>query len=181
MHCLCWTMISAAGLMTLLGGYANRSDAAGNTPIRQAAAKMTDEDYRAIMKKVGRLYPSMRKNLDRGETIQVVKEAQQLGELFGDVEKFWTQETRPDAVKWAQKARTVATQIAADVTAVEGYRRSDGRIQSGIQLRLKRARTAVTNLGAVCKECHSTYREGDEDTGFRIKRRGVPLAGAIRQ
>jgi cytochrome c556 len=171
MRSLCCTMISAAGLMTLLDGYLVRSDASGNAPVQQTTAKMTDEDYRAIMKKVGPLYTTMRKNLDRGETIAVVKEAEQLGELFGDVEKFWTQETTPDAVRWAQKARTLVTQIASGVRNVEAYRRSDGRIQSGILLRLKRTRADATSLGAVCKECHATYREGDEDTGFRIKRR----------
>jgi hypothetical protein len=54
-------------------------------------------------------------------------------------------------------------------TEIGGYRRLDGRVQRGIALRLKRSKTAATNMGAMCKRCHGTYREGDEATGFRIK------------
>jgi cytochrome c556 len=136
---------------------------------QQAAAKMTEQDYDAIMKKVAGAYASMRKNLDSGEVNGAAKDPQQLAELFGEAEKFWTQYNRQDAVKWSQTARTHATQIADALTAAEGFLRVDPRIQRPIQARLTRARTMATNLGETCKQCHGTYREGDEASGFRIK------------
>jgi cytochrome c556 len=163
MRCLCWTLVSTAVVMTLSTG------TSGASPSQRAAAKMTEQDYEAIMKKVGPAYVSMRKNLDGGEVTPAAKAAQQLAQLFGEAEKFWAQHNKRDAVKFAQTARTYATQIAGDLAAAEGFLRLDPRVQRGIQLRLKSASTAATNMGAMCKQCHGTYREGDEATGFRIK------------
>jgi cytochrome c556 len=149
----------------VLSGYEVR----GSAP-QQPAAKMTAEDYDAIMKKVGPVFASMRKNLEgEGDAINAGKEAQQLAELFGDAEKFWKQHDKQDAVKWAQNARASATEIASAIASVEGYRRLDNRVQRGIGLRLKRARTAAANMGSTCKSCHDTYREGDQANGFRLK------------
>ena len=189
MRCLCWSLVSTAVVMTLSAGCANRSAASGNTPgsgstaapgtpttdaargsaSQQGGRKMTEQDYDAIMKEVGPTYVSMRKNLDSGEVTGAAKEPQHLAELFGEAEKFWAQYNRQDAVKWAQMARTSATEIADAMTAAEGFSRLDPRIQRSIQARLTMARTAATNMGAMCKQCHGTYREGDEATGFRIK------------
>ena len=189
MRCLRWTLVSTAVVMTLSPGFADRSAASADTPVwgttaapgtaasdpagaspsQQAAAKMTAQDYQAIMKKVGPTYASMRKNLNAGEVANTAYEAKQLAELFGQAEKFWALYKKQDAVKWAQTARTYATEIANDMAAVEGRLRLDPRVQQGIQLRLKNALTAGTNMGAMCKQCHGTYREGDEATGFRIK------------
>ena len=136
---------------------------------QQAAAKMTEQDYDAIMKKVGAAHASMRKNLDSGEVTGAAKDPQQLAELFGEAEKFWAQHKKQDAVKWSQMARTYATEIADALTAAEGFLKLDARIQRGTQLRMTRARTTATNLADTCKQCHATYREGDEAKGFRIK------------
>ena len=181
MRCLCWSLVSTAVVMTISAGCANRSAASGNTPSsgspataggtpsQQAAQKKAEQDYEAIMKEVGATYSSMRKNLDSGEVTGAAKEPQRLAELFGEAEKFWAQYNRQDAVKWSQTARTYATEIAENLTAAEGFLRMDPRVQSPIQARLRRARTAATNMGATCKQCHGTYREGDEATGFRLK------------
>ena len=189
MRCLCWTLVSTAAVLTLSAGSANRSDAsdsapgsgrtaapgtattgtAGGWPSQQAPAKMTEQDYEAIMKKVGPTYVSMRKNLEGGEVTVAAKEAQQLAELFGEAEKFWAQYNTRDAVNWAQRARTHATEISSAVAAAEAFARLDRRVQTPVQLRLRRARTAATNMGAMCTQCHGTYREGNEATGFHIK------------
>ena len=189
MRCLCWSLVSTAVVMTLSAGCANRSAASANTPgsgspaapataitetaqaspSQQAAAKMTEQDYDAIMKEVGTVYASMRKILDSGEINDAAKQPQRLAELFGEAEKFWAQHNRQDAVRWSQRARSYATQIATDVTAAEGFRKLDPRVQSGIQVRVRRARTMATNLGDMCKRCHDPYREADGATGYRIK------------
>lgn len=189
MRCLCWTLVSTAAVLTLSAGSANRSDASDHAPgsgrtaapgtattgtaegwlPQQAPAKLTEQDYEAIMKKVGPTYVSMRKNLEGGEVTVAAKEAQQLAELFGEAEKFWAQYNTRDAVNWAQRARAYATEISSAVAAAEAFARLDRRVQTPVQLRLRRARVAATNMGAMCKECHGTYREGNEATGFHIK------------
>ena len=189
MRCLCWSLVSTAVVMALSAGCANRTAASGTsketvstaqpgtattdeargTPSQPAGAKMTEQDYDAIMKKVGATYASMRKNLDSGEVTGAAKDPQQLAELFGEAEKFWAQYKRQDAVKWSQMARTYATEIADALTTAEGFLKLDARIQRGTQLRMTRARTTATSLGDTCKQCHGTYREGNEATGFRIK------------
>ena len=94
---------------------------------------MTEQDYDAIMKKVGATYASMRKNLDSGEVTGAAKDPQQLAELFGEAEKFWAQHKKQDAVKWSQMARTYATEIADALTAAEGFLKLDARIQRATQ------------------------------------------------
>jgi cytochrome c556 len=161
------TLVSTAVVMMLSAGCANRTNASGNTP--RAAAKMTQKDYEAIMKKVGPAYASLQKELDRGELAKSETEAKQLVELFGEAEKFWAQYNRPDAVRWAHQAQTSATQIASGIHAAQALNRLEPRVQRPVQRRLQRAQTAATNMGAVCKQCHGKYREGSEATGFRIK------------
>lgn len=190
MRTLCWTLVSVSTVvLTLSAGSADRSSAsdnapgpgstaaprtattgtAGGSPSQQAPARMTEQDYEAIMKKVGPTYMSMQKNLEGGEANVAAKEAQQLAELFGEAEKFWTQHNMQDAARWAQRARAYATEIPSAVAAAEAFARLDGRVQTPVQLRMKRARAAATNMGAMCKQCHGAYREGNETTGFRIK------------
>jgi cytochrome c556 len=190
MGSLCWTLVSVStAVLTLSAGSANRSSAsdnapgaggaaaprsattvtAGGLPSQQAPAKMTEQDYEAIMKKVGPTFMSMQKNLEGGAAAVAAKEAQQLVELFGEAEKFWAQYSKQDAVAWAQRARAYATEIPSAVAAAEAFARLDGRVQTPVQLRMKRARAAATNMGAMCKQCHGAYREGSETIGFRIK------------
>lgn len=163
MRKLGWILIVAVAAMTTPF---RAAQPAGPTP---AAARVTEQDYDALMKKVGPVYAAMAKNLDGGEVDRVAKDAQQLAEWFGTAEKFWAQHKREDAVKWAQAAQKRAAEISTGVTAAQGYLRSDARVQSGVQERLSRARASVTNLGDICQACHAAYREGNATDGFRIK------------
>ena len=85
----------------------------------------------------------MSKNLDDGDVDRAVKDAQQLSELFAEIEKFWAQHKREDAVKFAQSARKEADAVVTGVGGSRGYLKSDARIQRGVQVRLSRARTSV--------------------------------------
>jgi hypothetical protein len=199
MRCLCWSLVTTVVVLTLSAGCANRTAASGDSPepvsaakpgtatpeargtpsqpaaakmteqSQQAAATMTEQDYDAIMKKVGPAYALMRKKLEKGDVDGAATEPRQLAELFGEAEKFWAQHKKQDAVKWSQMARANATEIADALIAAEGFLRLDPRVQGGVQLRLRRARTTATSLADTCKQCHATYREGDEAKGFRIK------------
>ena len=83
MRCLCLTLVFAAAVMTTVP-YANQ--AASKPP-----APMSEQDYDALMKKVAPAFGAMSKNLDDGDLDRAVKDAQQVSELFTEVQKFWTQ------------------------------------------------------------------------------------------
>ena len=145
---------------------ANRSDtsATGGAPATagaqtsggagaQAAARLPPDALDPIMKKVGPTNGAMRKKLMSGAVADARSDALTLAELFGDVERFWAQNNKPDAVKWAQDARANASAAAGAAAAGDGMK----------------AQAAADNMLAACKQCHGTYREGDQETGFRIK------------
>jgi cytochrome c556 len=124
-----------------------------NTAGAQAAAQLTPSDLESRMKRIGTTFPAMRMHLMGGMTADAVKEAQELATLFGDVERFWAQHKRDDAVKWAQDARTFAAEAAGAATANDSMK----------------ALQAANNMQGACKQCHGTYREMDPAGGFRIK------------
>ena len=133
---------------------ANRSDEVAETTGKtEPQTRMSPQDLEQLMQKIGPAYQELRKTLQGTDIVQAGKQAQQLGELFGGVEKFWTQYNKPDAIKWAGQARTHASETAG--TAAAGN--------------AAKATAAADNLGGVCKQCHSTYRESDGQGGYRIK------------
>jgi cytochrome c556 len=118
-----------------------------------AQAKMTEADYDALMKKVGPTNGAMRKKIMGNMLADAAKDAQTLATLFGDVERFWTQQKKMDAMKWAAEARMYATQTA-------------GAAAAGDQMKTQQA---ADNLLGDCKQCHGMYREGSQEAGFRMK------------
>jgi hypothetical protein len=115
--------------------------------------RLTPANLEALMKKIGPAYQSMRDDLQGNETARAADEARRLAEWFGEVEKFWAQNNRDDAVKWAGQARNFATETAG--AAVNG----NGQ----------KASVVATNMAGACKQCHGTYRESDGKGGYRIK------------
>jgi cytochrome c553 len=79
--------------------------------------------------------------------------ALELAVAFGEIERFWAQNKKADAVKWAQDARTWATQAAGAVSAGD----------------IAKANQAAANMQGACKQCHGVYRETDAAGGYRIK------------
>ena len=119
----------------------------------QAAARMTAEQLEAGMKSISQSNGSLQKNLKSNALADAAKDAQQLATIFGDVERFFTQNNQPEAVKLAQAARTGATEAAGAAAAGDA-----AKAQAGAG--------AVT---ATCKQCHSAFREGDATTGYRLR------------
>jgi len=118
-----------------------------------AQAPMTEADYDGLMKKVGPTNGAMRKKIMGNMLADAAKDAQTLATLFGDVERFWTQQKKTDAMKWAAEARMFATETA-------------GAAAGGDQMKTQQA---ADNLLGDCKQCHGMYREGSAEAGFRIK------------
>ena len=117
------------------------------------ATRMTAADYESLMEQVGPAYQSLRANLQADDAGAATTDARRLAELFGGVEKFWTEHERADAVAWASTARTHAADAAGAAAAGD----------------LARAAAAAGNMGGACKQCHGAYRESDGQGGYRIK------------
>lgn len=149
MRILCGMMIVTLGFGVACAG---RS---GTAPATAVQPRLTADDYRGFMKTVGTTYPSMRMHLMGGMTAEAATEAQTLAETFGNVERFWLQNNKPDAITLAQSARMYAIQTAGAATAGDATK----------------ATMAAANMQGMCKQCHGMYREMDpaNPAGFRIK------------
>ena len=150
MRILSGIVVMALGLSVAWATTSTTTAAGGGAA---AQARMTEADYDALMKKVGPTNGAMRKKIMGNMLGDAAKDAQTLATLFTDVERFWTQQKRTDAMKWAAEARMYASQTA-DAAA------------SGAQMKTQQA---ADQLLGDCKQCHGTYREGSQEAGFRIK------------
>lgn len=134
-------------------GAPTNAPAAGRGSGAQAAARLTADDLDARMKVIGPASGALRTKLMANQLADAAKDAQTLATAFGDVERFFQQNNKTDAVMWAQQARMRAQEAAGAATAGDAMKAS----------------TAADNMQASCKQCHATYREGDAQTGFRVK------------
>jgi len=125
----------------------------GGSPGPQAAARMTPEQLDAAMKTINTTNAALGMKLMSNDLPGAAKDAQTLATTFADVERFWAQANKADAVKLAQQARMAASETAAAAAAGDAMKTAAAR----------------SNMTATCKQCHGVYREGDAQTGYRIK------------
>jgi hypothetical protein len=124
----------------------------------EAAASLTAADLDDRMKKIGEAATSLRAHVMANQLSDAAKEAQNLGLWLGDVERFWAQHRKADAVTWTQAARRAATDAAGAAAGGDAAK----------------ALAATVTLQNNCSMCHAAYREGDAKSGFRIKPGTVP-------
>lgn len=136
---------SAAGGAPAQAGARGGSTAAG--------AAVSPEQYGALMKDVAQTVGAVQKNVKGNMLKEAATDAQRLATLFGDVERFWMRYNKSDAVKIAQTARSLATDVA-------------GAAAAGDQ---SKATMAAGSIPGTCQECHTLYREGDAKSGFRFR------------
>jgi cytochrome c556 len=143
---------SGAVILVLGLGVGTATTAAGKAGA-QAAAEVSVAQHEMTMKSIAQANQAMQKAIKSNALADAGKQAKELATLFGTVERFWKQHNKADAVKLVQTAATVANEVA-------------GAAAAGDQMK---ALMAAGNIGANCKQCHGTYREGDQETGFNIK------------
>jgi cytochrome c556 len=139
--------LSSAVLLTVGLGIA------GGSVAGQAPAPVTIEQHEAAMKQMATANGAMQKAIKSNMLADAATQAETVATQFAIIERFWTQNKKDDAVKLAQQARQGAIDTAAAAKA-------------GDQMK---AQMAAGNIGGTCKQCHGTYREGDPQTGYRIK------------
>jgi len=125
----------------------------GRSAGAQAAARMTPEQLDGAMKTISVTNAALGMKLMSNDLPGAAKDAQTLATAFADVERFWAQANKADAVKLAQQARIAASESAAAATAGDAARAAASR----------------SNMTGTCKQCHGVYREGDAQAGYRIK------------
>jgi hypothetical protein len=121
--------------------------------VLQAQAPLTAADYPAKMKAAAQANGELQKALKAGVAADAVAPAKAASAAFADIENFWKAQKKDDAVKLAAQARTGFADAAA--AAAKGD--------------VMAAQMAAGNSLATCKQCHGMYREGDAQTGYKIK------------
>lgn len=144
---------AAAPAAARAGGAAQQPATGGRSAGAQAAARMTPDQLDAAMKTINSTNGTLGMKLMSNDLPGASKDGQTLATTFADVERFWAQANKPDAVKLAQQARMAASETAAAALAGDGMK----------------AAAARSNMTATCKQCHGLYREGDAQSGYRIK------------
>src|SRR6476620_783562 len=147
---------SGAGVSAAPGGRAGGAAIAaqgGRGAGPQAAARMTPDQLDAAMKTISATNAALGMKLMSNDLPGAAKDAQTLATAFADVERFWAQANKADAVKLAQEARIAASESAAAATAGDATKAAASR----------------SNMTGTCKQCHGVYRDGDAQTGYRIK------------
>jgi hypothetical protein len=119
----------------------------------QAQGALTVADYPAKMKQAVQANVEVQKALKAGAVADVAAPAKAASAAFADIENFWKAQKKDDAVKLAAQARTGFADAAA--AAAKGD--------------LMAAQMAAGSAAQTCKQCHSVYREGDAQTGYKIK------------
>ena len=109
-----------------------------------AQGNVTPEQLEAHMKTISSTQTSLRAKMKENQLAEAAKDAQTLVTTFGEVEKFFAQRSKADAVGFSQLGKTGATAVAAALTAGDAAK----------------ANTELGNMAASCKQCHAAYREG---------------------
>lgn len=151
-------------VLTWSAGCASKSDTAQTTPPAQAgqpaaaapapapaaapAARITVAEHAATMKTIAQSVGAAGKALKGGDTATATTNVETLATSFARIETFYTQRTKPDAVKLAQTARSGAQDALAALKAGDAMK----------------AQTSLAATQATCAQCHKMYREGDGKT-----------------
>jgi hypothetical protein len=138
-------------------GQAARTAAQGGTSGAQAAVKISVETHEGYMKNLSSVNAALGMKIMDNQLAEAAKDAQQMATLFGDIEKFWAQNNKPDGVMWAQQGRQNATDTAGALAAGDAMKATAARKQ----------------MAASCTSCHMTYREGSPQTGGYTLKAGV--------
>ena len=113
-----------------------------------ATAPITVAQHAATMKTIAQNVQAAGKALKGGDAAAATPAAEALVGAFTTIETFYTQRSKPDAVKLAQTARSGAQDALTALKAGDTMK----------------AQAALTTTQGMCAQCHKLYREGDGKT-----------------
>jgi hypothetical protein len=120
-----------------------RTASPAGSPAEDTAVPLTVEEYDALERRIGDAFATFERHVMAREGADAAEEATMLAVALGEVERFWAQHRRADAVKWAQDARSAATEAAGAATAGD----------------FAKATRSTSSLERTCAQCHAAYRE----------------------
>jgi cytochrome c556 len=121
------------------------------------AGRITVATHEGYMKTLSSTNTALAAKVKVGDLAGAAKDAQQIAATFGDIEKFWTENKKTDAVTWAQQGKQSASDAAAALSAGDATKADAARKQ----------------MSGSCNSCHMTYREGTPQTGGYTIKAGI--------
>lgn len=109
--------------------------------------------YDALMKEVGAVCGSLKKNLDAKNDPAAADDAKKLQALYKEVHSFWKEKK---AATGMDQAKAGTTALAAVAKAAKAGKNDE-------------AQTAFKNVLGTCKGCHEAHREKGSDGKWKIK------------
>src|SRR5262249_48609872 len=112
-----------------------------------------EQEYGKWMKTVNATMGSLRTNVQGKNADETAKAAATLVDVFKKSEDFWKGRKKDDAAEWSKKAWTAAGEVEAAAKAND----------------FDKAMASMRNIGGTCAACHTAYREGSRETGYKFK------------
>jgi cytochrome c556 len=138
---LCATLVALAGVVAA-----------------QAQAKLSLENYAALMKSNAQARESLTKAIDASAW----DDARALGTLrknYLALRPFWTERKRTDAAGF----------IRAGMSQMAMMEETMGRANTTGDVPQAEVLAAAKELAGTCASCHTAYRDGNSQAGFRFK------------
>jgi len=132
---------------------------AGAVASQAQSKKMSLEDYAVLMKSNAQARESLTKAIDAAKWEDARVQLGTLRKNYLTLRPFWTERKRTDAVGFI---RTGMSQIAM-MEEMMGRETTTGNVPQEPVL------AAAKELAATCTSCHTTYRDGNNQTGFKFK------------
>lgn len=113
------------------------------------------DEFDRAMKTIGTAFDSVQKSIESKAFVEAKTPLALSRQILASTRPFWTAAQKPDAAKMAKEtvARLDALDKALSSTAVDA-----GAVAAALQ---------GVNRG--CDACHMAYREGNPQSGYRIK------------
>ena len=127
--------------------------ASGTVAVAQKIA--SPEELVRAMKTIGTAFDGVSKAIDSKSYIDAKTPLALSRQILASTRPFWTANQKPDAAKMTRE--TVAKLDALD------------KALSSSAVDVAAVAAALQDVNRGCDACHATYREGDPQTGYRIK------------
>jgi cytochrome c556 len=112
-----------------------------------------EAEYGKWMKTINATMGGLRTNIQEKKAEETAKGAATLVEAFKKSEDFWKGRKKDDAVEWSKKSWMAASEVEAAAKAGD----------------FDKAGTSLRGVFPNCQACHTAYREGSRETGYKFK------------
>src|SRR6058998_193972 len=116
---------------------------------------VSPEELVRAMKTIGTAFDGVSKGIESKSYIDAKTPLALSRQILASTRPFWTANQKPDAAKMTRE--TVAKLDALDKAL------SSSAVDAAV------VAAALQDVNRGCDACHATYREGDPQTGYRIK------------